>query len=276
MAIINSDTPRNLTTWTSYRNAWPNAGPANLGTEFSGRDAPKLKFLFTVEFVVGTALFPGLADGTGAWDGEDQPLVELGSSNMARIKYACKNVTRPNINVNYVPVNSYNRRFQVATKVDYGTVSLTLYDDNKNYAHYLFTEYLNMISPVSNISAENHRLTDNPIQHWASLGPLEVPDRNGLIQKMRVTHHYTDTYSDDGNSHKLIHYDYINPKIQTFALDDLDMSISDASTINLTFVYDAVNIVYATNVDVGDMQWIGGATEPLTTINDGSGNAGNI
>jgi len=244
MAVYRDGTPKTLTNWRLYRDQFPNASAVNIGTEFAGRDAPKMKFLFTVEFSLGETLYSA---------------VEHGSSNMGNIKYACKNVTRPNINVNMVDVNAYNYRFKVGTKVDYGTVTLTLYDDNKNYAHNLFLMYLNYISPVSLKDAEAFRLTDAPIQEWASLGPLLHTDRNGLIKRMRVTHHYTDTYADDGeSSHRQIHYDYINPKIQQFALDELDMSISDANLITLTFVYDSVNVVYDTdrtaNVSVGEVE----------------------
>lgn len=242
--------PRSLASWRltndrSYRDRQN----ANIGTDFAGRDVPKMKFLFTVEFELGDEL-----RGANLY---------AGSQDMASIRYACKTATRPNINVNYADVNSYNYRYKVATKVDYGTVSLTLYDDNKNLAHDLLMVYLNTISPVSNVPGGNAYYLSNNIQEWASLGPLPNAEAHGLIRKMRVSHHYTKNNSDDRSEYTAIHYDYINPKIQSFVFDDLDMSISEASMVSMTFVYDSVNVVYgnsdstgAGTVEVGDVETV--------------------
>lgn len=228
---IRDRNPRSLTAW-KLNNDMPGtrgATPANIATEFAGYDAPKLKFMFTVSFEFGPTLSSLYA----------------GSDSLAENEFACKNVTRPNPSINYAEVNSYNYRYKVATRTEYGTVSLTLYDDNKDTAHMIFSEYLYNISPVSRRErgTSYYNRTEN-IQEWASLGPLPTDEADGLIRSMRVTHHFNSTYTDSTSGHRKIHYDYINPKIQSFILDDLDMSVSDVSTIGLTFVYDSVNVVY--------------------------------
>lgn len=228
MAYYRESSPRPLTNWRLYRDQVAGGSPANVGTEFAGSDAPKLKFLFTVSFEFGETLRTKLS---------------AGSDDMGSATYGCKNVTRPNININYVDVNSYNYRFKVATKTDYGQVSLTLYDDNKNTAHNLFTKYLYEISPISRIPpGPDYKLTDQPMQRFASLGPLPTMEAAGLIQRMRVTHHVNSNYDDDPNSVRWVRYDYANPKIQSFSLDELDMSVSDASAITINFVYDSVRV----------------------------------
>lgn len=221
--------PTSLTAWrlSNDNPSARGASPVNIGTEFAGYDAPKLKFLFTVSFEFGDDL---------------RQMVDAGDTDMGKIKYACKNATRPNITTSYTEVNSYNYRRKVATRTDVGTVTLTFYDDNKNIAHTLLQQYLQGISPVAGKSAESY-YTDANIQEWASLGPLPDNQADGLIRSMRVTHHYSEDYSNTYNSHAMMHYDYINPKIQSFAWDDLDMSASEASTISITFVYDSVNII---------------------------------
>ncbi len=239
--------PRNLTAWRLSNEKYSRLPQsANIGTDFAGRDVPKMKFLFTVSFEFGPTL---------------SQYLNPGSEDMARIEYACKNVTRPNINVNYAEVNSYNYRYKVATRTDYGTVTLTLYDDNKNTAHGFISDYLSNISPIANVArGPSYYLREN-IQEWASLGPLPIDEADGLIKSMRVTHHYPENNSQGVSGHKKIHYDYINPKIQTFNLDDLDMSASDVNTIGMTFVYDSVNIVYGNP---------GPGSNPQVIVNDGS------
>ena len=200
--------------------------------------------------------------------------LDLGSREMGEIKYACKMATRPNVQVNYADVNMYNYRFKVATKVDYGSVTLSLYDDNKNLAHNLFLYYLNAISPVSNKPPEQYDLRGDPIQEWASLGPLPESAKFGLIKRMTVTHHYSNTYADDGeSSHKSINYHYMNPKIQQFNLDELDMGVgSEASMITLTFVYDSVYTEYddyKPNVEVLPLEVVNSTNDPLTYVWDG-------
>ncbi len=200
--------------------------------------------------------------------------LDLGSREMGEIKYACKMATRPNVQVNYADVNMYNYRFKVATKVDYGSVTLSLYDDNKNLAHNLFLYYLNAISPVSNKPPEQYDLRGDPIQEWASLGPLPESAKFGLIKRMTVTHHYSNTYADDGeSSHKSINYHYMNPKIQQFNLDELDMGVgSEASMITLTFVYDSVYTEYddyKPNAEVLPLEVVNSTNDPLTYVWDG-------
>lgn len=229
---VRDRTPRTLTAWQLSNDipGTPGALPVNIGTEFAGYDAPKLKFLFTISFELGDTLG-----------------FDAGNDEMNRIVYACKSATRPNIGVNYVEVNSYNYRFKVATRTDVGTVTVNFYDDNKNTAHGMLQDYLNAISPVSNKERGMGYYARENIQGWASLGPLPVADADGLIKSMRVTHHYNSGYSADGNYFSKVHYDYINPKIQQFNWDELDMSASDASMISVTFVYDSVNITVEHN-----------------------------
>src|SRR5690606_19124328 len=140
-------------------------------------------------------------------------------------------------------------RYKVATRVDYGTVTVTFYDDNKNSAPRVFEEYLKRVSPIANRKSGNSYYARDPLndgqnvlQAWASLGPLPQSAADGLIRTMRVSHYYHSTYNDTEGDHSVIHYDYINPKIQQFIWDELDMSQSDVSTISATFVYDSVNI----------------------------------
>lgn len=228
MAVKPDRVPVSLTTWQLTNDRAPGFRQlSNAGLELGGYDAPKTKFLFTVSFETSLQL-----------------PINPGSDFMALNQYACKNVSRPNLNINYTEVNSYNYRYKVATRTDYGSVNISFYDDNKNTAHILLRAYLNAVSPISiRESGDSYYLRNDDIQAWASLGPLPINDADGLIKRMRVTHHYNSGLRDNPNYYSKVHYDYINPKIQTFNWDDLDMSSSEAPIISATFVFDSVNII---------------------------------
>lgn len=266
---------RNLTAWRLTNDRTTPGQKANIATEFAGRDVPKMKFLFTVSFEFGKTL-QGISSNPD-FDSTLQFKPNPGSDEMASIEYACKNVARPNINVNYVEVNSYNYRYKVATRTDVGTVTLTLYDDNKNTAHHLFSEYLAQISPVAKVPGGDAYYLKENIQEWASLGPLPTEEADGLIRKMRVTHHFPENNSLSASNYARIHYDYVNPKIQSFGLDELDMSTSDVNMITLTFVYDSVNVVYDGAAAPRGVN--GGAistTEGTVTVNNGNTDDGDV
>lgn len=219
----------NIAAWRFVKNRGPvEPEIQNLPTEFGGADAPKSRFLFTVAFELDAGLG-----------------IELGDMDMSKNKYSCKSATRPSQSIEYQDVNSYNYRFKVATKVDNGTATVTFYDDNKNTALNIIRNYMLTVSPVARReSGPSYYNQQEDVQQWASIGPLPNNNKDGIIKTLTVSHHYNRNYSDTQDSHQVVHYDYINPKLQNFVMEDLDMSVSEASMITLTFVYDSVNIWY--------------------------------
>lgn len=196
---------------------------ADTADNFGYSDAPKQRFTFTVEFRFRTGL--GIQ----------------GSDDMNAMDFAVKQATRPTSIVSYQDVNFYNFRTRVATKREIGTSSITFYDDNKNKAHDIYESYLKTLSPVENLDRSQADLLDTQGQGGsASIGPLTV-NRHGILQNIRLTHHYNRSYTP-GDTAK-IHYDYLNPKITTMVLDELDMTQSEAPTVTFNFIYDGVNIV---------------------------------
>lgn len=191
--------------------------------DFGYHDAPKQRFTFTVEFKFRTGL--GVQ----------------GSDDMFTMDFAVKQATRPTSTISYQDVNFYNFRTRVATKRELGTSSVTFYDDNNNKAHDMFESYLKTVSPVENLDRGQADLLDTQGQGGsAGIGPLTV-NRHGILHSIRLTHHYNKSYRV-GDVAK-IHYDYLNPKITTMVLDELDMTQSEAPTVTFNFIYDGVNIV---------------------------------
>lgn len=198
---------------------------------FASYAHPKLKFNFTIDMTFRQAMVIG--------DYNESHEV-IGNGLMEMFDLPAKIATRPNPSISYVDVNYYNYRTKVATKTEYGTMSITLYDDGDNRAHSVYKNYLNAVSPISN-SGLNSTLWDNldniPFGQLSSIGPLPDTDPHGIIRTIRVYHHYIVKGEPRRTS-----YTYINPKIQTFEADDVNMSESDVNTLTLTFNYDGVII----------------------------------
>lgn len=190
--------------------------------DFAGKDAPKLKFNFTVSIE-----YTSMISGT-----------TIGSEDPYLINFGIKQITRPVPNVIYEDINFYNFLTKVATKVEFGVVTMTLYDDRNNRAHDLFKNYMEAISPITNVDKSSApRLDVSGQSTTGSLGPMANDARHGPIKNIRVTH-ITNPLG------KKVYYDFLNPKIQNVMLDELDMTQSDVNTITFTFVYDSYRTTY--------------------------------
>lgn len=191
----------------------------DIGDDFGGKDRPKLKFNFTISFE-WTDMFE-------AYAGDDDPYA---------ISFGVKQITRPNPNIMYEDINYYNFMTKVATRMDFGVTTVTLYDDRNNKAHNIFKNYIEAVSPLANNERSAAQILHQAGQSTsASIGALTPAAVNGPIKSIRVTHFLDHT----GNR---VLYDYLNPKIQNVALDELDMTQSDVNTITFTFIYDTYKV----------------------------------
>jgi hypothetical protein len=185
---------------------------------FASFSHPKLKFNWTMDI--------------NYRDGDSNNLVQ-GGNLMETLDIPVKTATRPQPTITYTDVNFYNYRTQVATKTDFGTASITMYDDANNKAHGLLQNYLTYVSPMANPASLG--LIDNPLSipfgQLSSIGT--IGNANGMIRTIRL-HHF---YVRKGKTMRMT-FTYMNPKIQNFEYDDLDMSASDVNTLTMTFNYD--------------------------------------
>lgn len=212
-------------------------------------ESPKYKFSYTIEFFFSDQF---MIDGEFP---ENLSESDYQGQHPLDNRIPALRVSRPQPTINYEKVNFYNFRTNVAKSVDFGTVNVVMYDDGKNKAFNVFNNYFKVISPITNIDHNSANTLDTlglnlqtlqggedqdptiPIntdnRHSASLGPLKGR-RHGLIKRIRVTHFY----KVDGVE-KTIHYDYLNPKIVSAAIDELDHSQSGITLVDLTFNYDS-------------------------------------
>lgn len=202
-------------------------------------ETPKYNFSFTVEF-----FYSGKLNNRG--------LPETNRQEIKNNMFAVTKVSRPQPTINYQKVNFYNFRTNVATSVDYGQVNISFYDDASNRAFQIFMEYLKAVSPIANVDHHYANALDKYGQkkddkpYTASVGPLdmdggsadgETTRRHGLIKRLRLNHFYK-----ENGSEKVIHYDYMNPKIVTASLSDVDMTQNGVTMVDMAFIYDSVYI----------------------------------
>lgn len=225
------------------------AEAAGIPDKFATTEHPKLKFLFAVQFFPRSDL--SLDEGSA------------GSTSMDEMEFALRRASRPNISGTYQNVNRYNYRTQVLTKIEYGTSPATLafYDDNSNRALNFVVDYLSAISPVSSTEIEGAGSMDAGTSD--SVGALI--NQYGPLAGIRVAHHSF----DPSNVKKLqsVYYDYINPKIVSINLDELDMTTSDVTNVEISFLYDSVRITTGVSsggtVTVGD---VNGGQDVTSTV----------
>lgn len=212
---------------------------ADIPDNFATNEQPKLKFLFTVEFKPRN----GLTNFENYW----------GDESMDDNRFALKKAGRPSFQFIYEDVNFYGKRQKVGTKTDYGTVTLTFYDDVVNRSHSIVSQYLRTVSPIANITREQANNLEGSEGGAITYGALPNGNENGPFQWMRVTHHMLNenaapaTSSSDSTlgQAKQVYYDYLNPKILNVTLDELDMTQSDVNNVEIVFVFDSVNISYS-------------------------------
>ena len=159
-----------------------------------GANIPKLKFNYTVQFNFNATITALLQKSNGGRSSDPR----MGSIYMDKMEFQVKTASRPNPTVVYQDANFYNYRTKVATKVDYGTCTITFYDDVQNWAHDIYRLYLQSISPIANVQSpvyapdfdgtavSGSTLDGSP--NVSSLGPLTNGQESGLINSIIVVH----------------------------------------------------------------------------------------
>lgn len=217
-----------MSTLTSYLLSSGSGSAPRIPHMIGDMDAPKLKFLFTVEF------------------GFRSMAALRGHRDLVIAQYDLKSASRPNITVNQEDVNYYGYRAKVGTRINFGTIRLTFYEDSLNTASDLMWNYIRQISPLTqsishsaSVTTVNDEVDVQGIGGSTTIGPLASGSEDGPIKWMKIHHHYL----SGQDTKKITTYHCINPKIESVELDELDMSASDASTISITFTYEALAVL---------------------------------
>jgi hypothetical protein len=198
--------------------------------------APKYKFLFVVQVICN--------DGYS----------ELNELDFA---FVVKKSTRPSVTFQTEEVNYYNFRSKYNTKTDFEDMEMTFHDDIQNYTTRFYAAYMRAMSPITNMTSLQNpseygmdfdqsviggNPSTNPIEqtinnnyYTASRGPL-ANGQEQIIQEIRLFHVF-----DYGQ--KMNVYRFFNPRISTFTLDNVDMSVGDeGNELSMKFNYDSVYV----------------------------------
>ena len=193
--------------------------------------------------------------------------------------FLIKTSDRPTVTYEYEDINTYNFHTKIAKRSTFEPVKMTFYDDDQNTAVSFYNAMLRLMSPKTNNRSEltvsgdgmnfGDLLTsatgrDSGTQgipgyiHGASVGPLLGTDTS-IIESIDLFHVYS-------GGQKVNQYRFLNPRIVTLGLDELDMSSEGVTEMQLEFAYDAIEITNAvsmTNITGGHIDMRPGFRYPL-------------
>lgn len=241
------------------------------GTNFR----PKLKFLFKIEFIFTPEARTALAS--------------LGIASLANqdFTFMVKAVDRPKIDFEYEDdINKYNFRTKVLKKIRHRELTVTFMDDAGNRVFDFFRGLMFLHSPIT----KRAQLRDNS---YAKPDSLSITEGNGMaftsaanlasgsirdiahrgvinsfvggsIASIRVKQMFMDSGQRNiGNAPKQVSYDFLNPRIVSFDLDDLSHESSDANLLTMQFDYDWLEMVKMDNIGGAPLT---GADSPRYTM----------
>jgi len=256
-------TPRPPSTWfaTSY-------AAALAGSDYR----PKLKFLFKVQFIFKpeiVALYP-----------------QLGGPSGNDFTFMIKTVDRPKVDFEYEDdINVYNFRTKALKKIRHRELTVTFMDDVGNRVFEFFRTMMEIHSPITRGGRPRDNTTNLPAPNGAGIGGMafatgvlgnaagahrDVINTNfgGAIDSIRVKQMFLDpAQANLEQAPRQVMYDFVNPRIISFDLDDLSHDASDASLLTMQFDFDWMEMV--------KMDSMGGPDAPIyiasgKNINGGS------
>lgn len=206
---------------------------------------PKYKFLFVVQIKFNAPYLGGSSNG-----------------NLTRqISFVAKKSTRPGITYDMTDVNYYNFRTKVVTKSSFEDMTMSFYDDNRNSAATMMAGYMSALSPI--VNADTADLYERQGMSASMIGNLTLNSATGQgAATTSVTQPYvannsgsTGALSDNlktvikeitlyqifDNGRRVNTYTFVNPRVISFALDDVDMSSSELNSLDMKFNYESLH-----------------------------------
>jgi hypothetical protein len=189
--------------------------------------------------------------GYGSLGGQD-----FGPLDMA---FTVKRSTRPIPRFTYEDVNYYNFRSKVITRTEFEEMTMAFHDDTLNFATQFYHAYTRAMIPITGLETGEsdmleqrgmdfigNTLRANEIRdaigantYAASSGPL-FNDRKQIFKEIRLYHLF-----DNGNRMNV--WRFLNPRITSINLDDLDMSNSNEGS-------ELVTLANTTKYNLGQTQ----------------------
>lgn len=236
---------RNDGTWyaTSYAHSLANS-----------QYRPKLKFLFRVEFLFKPEVLSTYGQTAAKW--KDQ------------FQFMIKAVDRPKVDFEYEEVNQYNFRTKVLKQIKHRELTMTFFDDVGNNVHEFFRFMMMVHSPITRRSTTaSHDINQATATYSSGNGMLFTDqfgsttdfahrgvvntDVGNVIQAIKITQFYVQpgkSQADLDNGVKEVCWFFINPRIVSFDLDDVNHEANEMNLFTLQFDYDFMVMSDQTNL----------------------------
>ena len=205
-----------------------------LANHFFGADAtgqqmraiPRAKFMYYVNFVVDstvTAIYPEMSY-LGDWqDG---------------ISFMVKSIDRPNIDLQTVELNEYNRKRVVYNKVKYSPTSITFHDTVDDRMHNVWLKYFQYYigdSRPKTDTAKHDALAESSFYDSSGWGFRPINEAKNFFQRIEI-------YAIFGGRYTQINY--INPRVTRAEWQRFDSSSAAETTeVNMSFDYEYIDYV---------------------------------
>lgn len=204
----------------------PNVATRAFGLQSPGqlaRAIPRNKFLYFVQF--------NQSDGGKAMTNS----ADFNTYNGTRgISFKVKQVDKPKINLTTVELNQYNKKTLAYTKIEYGDVTMRLYDtvDDTVLSMWVdyFTYYFGDSRPKSDLAYDQSPV-DASFVDSTGWGLRPLTDTTKFFSSIRVYAFYANTYTA---------FSYINPKITSVDWTQKEYASSEPEEVSVTFKYEAI------------------------------------
>lgn len=204
---------------------------------------PKLKFLFRVEFLFKPKVLEQFGATSAEW--------------AKKFAFMIKTVDRPKVDFEYDEVNQYNFRTKVLKQIKHRALTMTFMDDVGNNVHEFFRFMMMVHSPITRRSVgaphdiasatalyntgSGMKFSDSPtsINDFAHRGVIDS-DVGNAIQAIKITQMFMQPggAKDLDTNAKEVSFFFINPRVESFDLDDVSHEASEVNLFTMQFDYD--------------------------------------
>lgn len=206
---------------------------------------PKLKFLFRVEFLFKPEVLAMFNATDAQW-----------ARNFA---FLVKSVDRPKVDFEYDEINQYNFRSKVLKQIKHRALTVTFLDDVGNNVHEFFRFMMMVHSPIMrrsigsgfNLSdmkslaqyktGSGMKFSNSPtsITDFAHRGVIDTDIGNSL-EAIKITQMFMQPggKNDLDTGAKEIAFFFVNPRVESFDLEDVAHDSSDPNILTMIFDYD--------------------------------------
>ena len=242
-AATNQPVNRNDGSWYATSYAASLAGATNY--------RPKLKFLFKVEFIFTEAAKRAYPEVFGAKTSND-------------FTFMIKMVDRPKVDFEYEEdVNMYNFRTKVLKKIRHRDLTIQFMDDAGNRVFTFFRTLMMLHSPITRRQMERDNSLTKPSAGSITTGSGMAFTNTGdsttnrdnahravvnssfgnSIEAIRVKQIFVDPQSGLANATKMVAFDFMNPRVISFDLDELSHEANEVNLLTMIFDYDWMEMV---------------------------------